>query len=151
MAFPASGTRESLAGVFVRVQRTAHQLREAADALKAKAQAGTANARDLMEFATRLADCIAEFNAAAATPGIGPYAQEQVGDPTLDIAAEFTAMVSAATSTRDWIVANVPKSADGYFLGVTVLSTGRYQWRAFGAAALSALTTRLDALIATIS
>lgn len=151
MAFPATGARESLAAVFTRTQIEAKNVLDESQTLRVKSVAGTANAMDIMRQGTILADALDWFAIARATPGIGPYAQEQVNDPTLDLAAEFTAMVNSITTCRNWIVNNVPRDAGGFFLGVTILSSGRYQWRVFTAAQLSGLVTQLDAVITTIA
>jgi hypothetical protein len=91
------------------------------------------------------------LNTCAATPGIGPYAQEQVSDPALNIGAEFNTMTAAIQDVVAWIVTNFPKDAGGRLLSHTINADGTRVPQSFTPAQTAGLTTRLNTLIAAIS
>jgi hypothetical protein len=68
----------------------------------------------------RLSEAIVRWGELAIVPGLAAYAQAQYGNPSLDIAAEFTAMRNAAITLRDWIFNNFPRDAG---TGAALVST----------------------------
>ena len=91
----------------------------------------------------------AELQAAAQVPGMAEYAQAQEGDPEYDVAAQFTAMINAATAVINWIVNAVPKSG-GYVLHEQWSASG-VSVRTFSTNDTAGLRTVLNAFIATVS
>lgn len=112
--------------------------------------AGTLTSSNVLQLSQFLADSKVEFQRVSSVPGLAAYAQNQVNDPLLDIALEFTNMVNALDATIGWIVANFPKDAGGFLLAQTILANGRPQDRVFTVAATATFRTQLDALIAAI-
>lgn len=87
---------------------------------------------------------------AAAMPGIGVYAQNQVNDATYDVVAEFNAMVTAIDAATAWIEGNFPKDGSGFLLAHS-FGPSSIAARSFASASLAGLKTQLDAIIARIS
>lgn len=152
MAFPSdTGTRtDDLEGAWRRARRVAATVKERSNAIRTLSAAGTLDASTLLSYSVLLADAKVDLERCAAVPGIAAYAQSQVSDPTLDVVAEFSSMLSAVTATINWIVTNFPKSPSGFAEAYTLLATGRYSARVFAAAQTATLRTQLDSLIATI-
>lgn len=65
---------------------------------------------------TELAHALKWIDRASVYSGIGAYAQAQLGEPALDVVAEFTAMRTELQALHDWIDTNFPKDTDGYFI-----------------------------------
>lgn len=152
MAFPSSfGTKlNDLAAAWNGARQWSGLVKQRAQAVRSLSLAGTLGASNILEFSTLLADAKVALQTYAAVPGIGAYAQEQVSDPALNVATEFTTMVSAIDGCTAWIVANFPKDGSGFLLAATLAATGRQVDRLFAAAATATFRTQLDALIATI-
>lgn len=94
---------------------------------------------------------ITVLNDAAAIPGVEQYARDQFDNPSFDIAAEFTAMVNAITTLRDWIFANFPKdTGSGAWLAQSFNNAGVATELPFTTADLVDYRTNADAVIATI-
>lgn len=152
MAFPSSaGAKDSLSNVFVRVQSTAAKLKSKCEELNTSSAAGNVSAFDFIALATHLADARIIFNTARTVPGIGPFAQEQCTDPTLDIAAEFTAMMAELDNTLSAIVNGFPKDASGWLLYTSFDANGRYVYRQLTPAQTASIRTNLTALISAIN
>lgn len=151
MAFPSSTTKDSLASVWSGVQARASQVRIHAQELRNASAAGPVSGKNVVDFATLLADAVVMLDRAAAVPGIAQYARDQIGDQVLDVVAEFTAMRAVIIATRDWIMANFPKDGSGYLLLMSFTADGRYTFRTLTTAQTAGLRTQLDALIATIA
>jgi hypothetical protein len=151
MAFPSStGTKNSLADVFVRTQKTAAQIKARVSELNTRAAAGNVSAWDFVQLSTYLADARAVFVAAQAVPGIGPFAQDQCNDPALNIGAEFTAMMTALDALRASINTQFPKDGSGYLLFVTLDANGRYVYRQLTPAQTATIRTNMTTFIGTI-
>jgi hypothetical protein len=152
MAFPSSvGTKaDSLADAWERARAVAASVKQSAQNLNALSLAGPVAGPSIIRFCGDLADARDVFTRLAAVPGLGAYAQEQVADPALDIAASFNAMVSAIDATRSWITTNFPKDGGGYLLALQFNGQGRTIERTFDTATLAGFRTQLAALIATI-
>lgn len=153
MAFPSDiGTKQDdLTRAWRSARSWAGGVKQRAQTLSDQSAAGIATSSQILEFATFLAEAKVQLTIARNVPGIGAYAKSQVDDPALDIAAEFTAMVTALDNTTAWVVANFPKDGNGWLLAQTMLTTGRTTDRVFSAAGTATLRTVLDALIATIN
>jgi len=154
MSFPSStGTvQDNLAQAWHLARSVASALKQRANALRTAAAAGTVGSSAILDFATYLAEAKLMFNKAAALPGIAAYARAQIDDPTLDIVAEFQAMVAKLDDTTAWVTANFPKDGSGFLLArqFQAGNTGRTTDRQFSIAQTATLRLALDALIAAI-
>ena len=147
MAYPAS---VSIAAETVRtVDMLMLDLKALCTLARAESQAGTLFSSRIFQLLDRLADCEAVFTAARAVPNIGSYVQAQKGNASLDVVAEFNAVLAAITNVKDWITANFPKDANGFLLAQTFSGTLRVD-RTFTVGSTATLRTQLDALIAVI-
>jgi hypothetical protein len=153
MAFPsATGSKEfDLERAWAHARQYAGMVKANAQNVRALSLAGTLPSANVLALVSFLADAKIEFARVSSVPGLAAYARAQVDDPALDIAAEFTNMVSTLDGTIGWIVTNFPKDAGGFLLAQTILASGRTQDRIFTAAATATLRTQLDALIAAIN
>lgn len=152
MAFPSStGAKKALANVFVGVQNTAAAIKAKCVDLNTRAAAGSVSAKEFYELSTSLADARDIFTAAQAVPGIGPFAQEQCNDLTLNIATEFTDMTAALDSLRTAIYNQFPKDASNYLLCISFDANGRYVYRQLTPAQTATIRTSLTAFMATIN
>lgn len=115
------------------------------DALASSDVAG----EDIIRWAQRLKRVSDQFTDLAATPGLAAFAQEELGDSGLDIAAEFTAMQSAINGVLSWIASNYPTSASGYLEEKQIIG-GQVVLRTFAPGATAGLAAVVDALIASI-
>lgn len=151
MAFPASNgaTLYTLEAAWAGARDAAYQIKSNALSLAALATTG-AGAESFVWMPGWVSDYNAKLNAFAAVPGIVAYAQAQVADPSLDVAAAFGAMQQALIAVGNWIVSNFPKDASNNLLYIQFTSDGHLQYSAFTSAQLSGLLTLLNALIATI-
>lgn len=90
------------------------------------------------------------LNVLKTTPGLAAYARAQYDDQSYDIVAEYQALFTQLEATIDWMVAAIPKDANGYALLIKYADTGQTV-RTFTSAALANLRTQIDALVATIN
>jgi hypothetical protein len=152
MAFPSTtgSKRDDLQTAWGTVRSLAAAVKAEAQNIRTLSAAGTLGAANLLHLVTFLADVKSENQRLAAVPGLQAYAQSQVNNTGLDLAAEFTAMRTQLDATTAWVVANFPKDANGFLLAQTIGADGRQVDRVFTAAQTAALRTVLDALIATI-
>ena len=111
---------------------------------------GGATADDIFQLHATMTGMIANFNTIAAVPNLATYAQAQEGDDTYNIATEFTAMVTALTTVRNWIEANFPKDGNGNLLSHTFVNHVRTPV-SFTAQQLLTLRSNVLALSDTIS
>jgi len=146
MAFPAH--TQSLADGFVTALRTATRLKAYATEIRDFSEVEYTSANQIIQLYARLVEAKVLFASVADLPGIAAYAQEQLGDDQLDIAAEFLAMTAQIENCRQWVLSNFP-NYNGYILKDTLDSTGIVV-RNFSPAELSSLRTVLDTLITTI-
>lgn len=150
MAFPSTNSLATLDEALTSARTTAGTLRAEAVTLK-NLCAQPLDATRLLVFLGFLADKADRLTALAAVPGLGAYAQSQLSNGTLDIAAEFTAMQAQITATRSWINANFPKDGNGNVLERKLDANGRIVTNTFAPAQTAGLVTVLDALTAAIS
>jgi hypothetical protein len=151
MAFPSSvGRPYILANAWELARQVAGALKTRSVNLRTLSAAGPATSTDILSFQTYLADTKAQLQTLAAVPGLAAYAQAQVNDNTLDVAASFTAMTTQIDACGSWVVTNFPKDGNGFLLAQTFNGGGRPSDRTFSTATLAGFRTQLDALIATI-
>ena len=110
MAFPA--TQITLEAAWSKIRARAVKIKANTQALVDASAAGDTQRSAYVSLMQLLTQTIDDWAGAASTPGLQPYARDQVSDPTLDLQAEYLAMRTAAISLRDWIGANLPKSGD---------------------------------------
>lgn len=146
MAYPTG----LLSRVLEDVDRDMADVRAGAVRLRAELAAGNTSAARVKESYTALWGYRVRITAAAAVPGIGAYAQEQKGNPSLNVGAEFTAVMNAISGVITWMEANYPKDGEGYLLD-TQFNSGTFTTRVFTPAQSAGLRTVLDTLIATIN
>ena len=147
MAFKASNAIP--AERYQRAKNLAWQLRQQAISRSANFASG-ANAAEILAAADNLKAFREGLLQAAATPGIAVYAQAQEDDPTYDVAAEFSAMISAVESAITNIVTSIPKDGDGYLLINEINPDGSLTPRQFSGAALAGVISSLDAIAAAV-
>lgn len=150
MPFPAS--QQLLVDGLREAQSVAGAIRRRTNELRAVAEAGPLDRITLVRYMGQLTQAIDRWAAIAAVPGIVQYARDQFGDQGLDIAAEFSAMTTAATTMRDWLFAAFPKDAgSGAWLVFEFGQDGQPIPLQFTSGQLAGFVTRANTLTATIS
>lgn len=150
MAFPSDvGSVTTLSDTWRAVRTLAASVKGRAQALRTASAAGPVTAQQVLDLTVLLAEARARFVTASQVPGLAAYAQDQVGNPSLNVVAEFNAMMVQIDATVSWVRTNLPNDGT-YLLAVTLGADGRYAWRTFQSAVTAGLRTQLDALIATI-
>lgn len=147
MAWPTSTTQEL---ALSKVDAAASSLKNRAIAIRNASLAGDISRLTPLVFVRDLTAAINVFNEASSVPGIVQYARDQKGNQGIDVVAEFSAMVNAATACKDWVNANIPTGAQGAVLLQTHDGQGNLADMVFTSAQLAVFRTQLDALIATI-
>lgn len=148
MAFPTS--TQTKADALAAVIRTAKNIKTYAQNQKAFLANNSASSNAVLGVMFEIRSAMEKWNQAKTVPGIGDYAKDQLNDPSLDIAAEFTNMVNAAQGVIDWIDNNFPKDANGYLLSRKIVNAS-IEFRQFTPAQTQGLRDQLDILIATIA
>ena len=149
MAYPAS-TR-TLQSVLDEINATALRVKANLTTVRNASAAGPIARQQILDVQRDLARGIERLTTLSATPGLAAYAQAQFNNPSLDIAAEFTTMLAAMNSLRDWVFQNFPKDAvSGAWLVVTYDANGVVTQLTFTTAQLAEWRTRVDAVLATI-
>lgn len=147
MAFPA--TADNLARALLDAQNEARAIKTySADAVTLMA-GNNVSANQVLDIYARLGTAKAKFQAVAAVSGIGQYAKDQFANQSLDVVAEFNAMVAAVDYVRSWIETNHPKDPSGYLLK-DQFSGGSISVRSFTPAQTAGLRTALSSLVAAI-
>jgi hypothetical protein len=153
--FPSNiGTSpENVEAAWRRAREIAGTVKQRTNALSTASAAGSIPSTDILGYAQLLADAKTKLQAAASVSGIAAYAQEQIGDPTFDVVASFTDMMSGINGVIAWIITNFPKDGNGFLLAktFTVDNSGRTQDRTFTPAQTATLRTTLASLAATIN
>jgi hypothetical protein len=150
--FPSStgSTQQTLADGLANARSSAASIKAQAQSLLAQIAAGPVSAAALIAIPGYAAQWVAALNACAALPGMATYAQAQVGNATLDVAAAFNAMVSAIQAVGSWITTNTPKDGSGNLLVMQYGGSGALVYATFTSGQLAGLVTALNALVATI-
>lgn len=151
MAFPSSaGHPYILSNAWEGARQVAGRIKTQAANLRMISLAGPTTSSDILSLLSSIADAKGLLQTYAAVPGLAAYAQAQVNDNQLDVAASFSAMVARLDACRDWVIANFPKDGSGYLLAQQFTPAGYTADRTFDTASLAAFRTQLDLLIATI-
>lgn len=85
--------------------------------------------------------------AARDAAGMEGFVQDQLNDPTFDLAAETNAIVTVIDNVMAWIAANVPTDGNGWALLWKVEADMSITTRSFTPAQTTGLRTQLDNLI----
>lgn len=120
MAFKAS--QLPLQRGFERALDVAGQEKRALDSWAAQLN-GTITGLDAVAMLANLDRVLAVFTEVAALPGMAEYAKTQFGSATYDVAAEFSAVISALAAVRSWLRTNIPANAVSISNGVMVGAT----------------------------
>lgn len=152
MAFPSSsGTKsDDLSRAWNLARDAAARAKASATSVRDVSAAGLIFAQAIVNLMSTLASVRDDLARAAAVTGIAAYAQMQVNDPALNVAAEFTAMTNAIDAVRTWIATNFPKDGSGFLLYHSFDAQGRVTSRTLSPAQTAGLRTQLDVLIGTI-
>jgi hypothetical protein len=137
----------TLSSALERALRQAQSIKRIAENASATANAGNVDAYWALALLDNLKGADGVITTAGGLPGINAYAQAQLG---VDAVAEFTAVVLAIRSARDWLIAALPKDGGGFLLLETMNATGDRGPRTFTKAQTVQLRNRLDALAALI-
>lgn len=150
MAFPSSGgTVASLADAWAQARSIAASIKNQAQGVRNASVAGPIGSSQILRMSVFLAEMRAQLELVRLTPGLGAYVQEQLNNPAINIATEFTNMLTTVDNTIAWIVANFPQSG-GFLAAQTIVASGMIADRQFSTASLVNFRTVLDTLIATI-
>lgn len=149
MAFPASS--QALSRAYSTIKSRALDVRNQSISVRDVSAAGPLSAERIINYAAALDRARTDLTALASVPGLAAYAQNEENNPSLDIVAEFNAMVAQINATTAWIATNFPEDANGYKLAFQMGSQGTVVWRTFDSASLAGFRTILDALIGTIA
>lgn len=126
-------------------------LKKFCQAAHAEMAAGSVSSGRILDVYSRLVQMRAELVTAAAKPGLSAYAQSQKNDGTLDVVAEFNALITKVDTCTQWISDNFPKDlVGGYLLAQTLGPQGPVD-RAFTSAQTDGLRTQLATVIAAIA
>lgn len=147
MAYPT----DSLSRVLEDIDRRMIGLKELAVRRKAEMAAGNVGSMAIVQdLFPSLRKHRAALVTAAATQGIGAYAQQIKNNGTLDVVEEFNAVITAIDNVLNWISANFPKDASGFLLAQTLGAEGPVD-RQFTPAQTAGLRTQLDTIISAIN
>lgn len=135
---------------FSRAKSLCSRLKRFCDSRSTEFASGATSERVLDVLATLQAFGV-ELDAVKSTPGIAAYAQDQEGDPTYDVAAEFVAVLALLDTVSSAIIAAFPRDANNYLLAETMDANGVRTPRNFTGAALSGIRANLDAVSAGIT
>lgn len=148
MAFPASTL--TLANALDGVRQTALRIKQQTQSLRIRSAAGDVPRADFVKLQRLLNQSVVQFDQFVTVPGLAQYAQDQLGDATLDLAAEYSAMRTAALTLRDWIFNAIPRSASGAAELRTVDAEGNEVDLVVTPAQSAGFRTEADSFIATI-
>lgn len=153
--FPATGTSraDNLSDVWTFARARAQGVRRRAADLSTMAAGASTSAAYVLDSATYFADAKADLLKGSQVAGIAAYAQAQINDATVDIAAVFNAMMAQIDNTVATIISNFPKDAQGRltYETFTADNSGRQASSTFTSTQMAPVKTALDALVATIS
>lgn len=149
MAFPA--TQQILLEGFQQARSIASRVKTRVTRVRDLSAAGPINRFEVIKLVSLLSDSNTTLSSIASISGIGQFAQDQLDDNSIDIAAEFSTMNSAIIALRDWIVNNYPTdSGSGAWLVESYNNSGNSVPLTFTTAELVTFRTHCDTLIATI-
>jgi hypothetical protein len=148
MPFPASTLR--LAPALDRVAGEMGNLKSYAANRRAAMAAGDVGSNWVLDIWENLFAIKTRLQSYAAIPGIAAYAQEQYGNGSLDIAAEFNSVIAAIDAVRANIQSTFPVDGSGYLLA-RQFGAGVFTERQFTSAQTATLRGLLSNLEATIA
>lgn len=148
MAFKASGIIASDA--FDNIRRQAAASKKYAEQQKAAFQAATVSADTVIAVIQHAATVLPRLEIWSTAPGLLQYAQQQEGDPTYDVQAEYVVMRNAIRDLRDTLIALFPKDGSGFLLYQRLNADGTIDYRTFTAAQLAATLPLFDAVIESV-
>lgn len=148
MAFPSSSIGD-LTTAWAIIRSTAGNIKRQSQTLHDASAAGEIDASYVTGLSIALADAVDKFQQYASTPGLPAYAQQQTGS-SVDIVAEWQALLTEINATKAWIAANFPKDGNGYLLYHSFNAAGRVVVRQLTPAQTAGLRTQLASLIARI-
>lgn len=152
MPFPTySGTKsmdQALAWSEARGHATA--IKSSATALKQRTAAGQVSAYEILDFAKNVGSWKARLLSAATVPGIAQYVKNQLDDQTIDIVADFNAMLSALDACLSYLINSIPQDASNYLLVAKIGLSGDLVYRQLSSGETSGLRTQLDTLLLTL-
>ena len=149
MAYPAS--QQTLQDALEGIAREASRIKFMAQSLRSKSATSDTPRRDFTNFQKHVDSSIDRWQTLGSVPGLAAYAQEQYGDGSLDIVAEYMAMRNAAIALRDWIFSNIPRDAgSGAVLLEQIDQNGNIIDLTVTPAQSAGFRTEADAFIATI-
>lgn len=141
--------QQSLNDALWSTNRTASQVKRQITLLRNMANSGPVERNRLIEAMRLLNNAVTTWNAASSVPGVVAYARDQFNDQTMNVAAEFTAMVGAAEGLKSWIFTAFPTSG-GAILNQSMDEDGQLTSLFFTQAQLAPFVTEADILLATI-
>lgn len=145
MAYPTGVLGQVLSEIDSRILKVKIQ----SQSLRNDLAAGNVASGRILAFFQYLRSERAALVTAAAVPGLAAYAQLEKNNNTLDVVAEFNAVISAIDGVSSWINTNFPKDGSGFLLERTLGADGPIE-RTFAPATTATFRTQLDGLIATI-
>ncbi len=151
MAYPNSRLRSVVARAFNNADSTVVRLRALAGALDAQMASGPVPARTILEdLLEELRSSRVTLISSRDTSGILDYARDQFGDATIDLPAEFLALLAAIDMVIAWIVVNFPVGTGGFIQQHILAADGSMTDRSFSSGQTAGLRTELQALVAAI-
>lgn len=149
MSWPAS--QATVAEKFQQVNSQARSIRRQVRSLRTLTANGSVARSNFVNLLNRLDDAIVVWSEAATVSGLATYARDQFADPSIDVVAEFQAMVQAAQDLKTWIINAFPKDAgSGAWLLETVDASGERIDLLFTTQQTASFRTQADAFLATI-
>lgn len=147
MAYPNSRLRRTLARAFTNADSTVIRLRRLSNTWIAQMAAEPVTASLILD------DILAELKSSRVTlvdsrdtSGILAYARDQFDDVTIDLPAEFTALIVALDTVITWVVDNFPTGTGDFLQRYLIAPDGTLTDRSFSSAQTAGLRTQLQAL-----
>lgn len=147
MAFPATTLR--LAPTLDQIAAIMRGVRSFALERQA-AMSANVKANSVIDIWERMKISKSQLGTLAATPGLSAYAQGQYDDNTLDIVAEYQAVIAAIDAVTANIESTFPKDGSGYLLAAQ-FNGGALVYREFTPAQLTTLAGLLGTLAGMIN
>jgi hypothetical protein len=147
MAYPTG----LLSFVLEQIDQRILAIKKQAQVLRADALAGPIQSGRILSAHQYLRAERAALVTAGGTPGLAAFARDQKNNQTLDVVAEFNAVIAAIDNVTGWIATNFPKDAATQALLERTLEVDGPVERTFTTVQTAGFRTQLDSLIATIA
>lgn len=147
MGFPTNSTRRSLSSALDRAQSQADSIKRIAQNNRDRMAAGTITSSGIISLLDNLDGAHNVLAETASLPGIGEFAEAQLGQTVL---VEFGQMMTAIDAASAWIRANFPVGTGGHLQSESWGVGHARVERTFSTAETAGLRTLLDAVIAAI-